>query len=102
MGLTVDALRAAIETARPTMYYTITEALSPGETLRVASDGFWPEVWHVHPDDLAALRPDLAQRYHLVDIREWGPTAEANARAAAAWCRWPDHQIPIENDPSHN
>lgn len=77
----LDALEA-LKAAMPVQYYAETSYLEPGKVLYSKSDGFFPDVIYLHPDDTPRLRRELADVCRLVDYHTWKPSIEDAARYA--------------------
>jgi hypothetical protein len=69
-----------MEAIKPIQHYATADSIPRGKVFRIASDGFYPDVWLFHPDDFVAKRAELARHCRLVDFRTWQATDEQIAQ----------------------
>lgn len=70
----LDDLNAVYNKLRPTIWYIVGDHVPSGQVLQIKATDFFPEVWHIHPDDWAEAHRKLTDLgYRLRDFRSWRP-----------------------------
>lgn len=72
-NLTLEALKAAIDTLYPVLYYATHDAITRGKVFHIAAHDGWPETVLCHPEDWERTRAELSGTFRLVHIRDWRP-----------------------------
>lgn len=80
--LTLDKLREVLDAIMPIQYYADAPYITRGKVFFSKSDGFFPDLIILNPDDLDELKRQTASLCRLLHIREWQPTSDDMAKYA--------------------